>query len=513
MPNVSLEGAEAPLVLALDLGTSSFRALLFDRQGRAVEGSEEQLRHTLRTTADGGAEAGPEALFELLVHCIDGVLDRIGPRAADIVAVGQSCFWHSLVGVDGRHEPLTPVLMWADRRSASQAQTLAAQLGSEVHSRTGAAFHSSYWPAKIRWLQETQPETFRQIAHWQSFAEFASQRLCGDGSASIAMASGTGLLRVRTLEWDTELLQALGVDSATLPPLIDRTDPCRPLLPAYAERWPALAEIPWFPAIGDGACANVGSGAVARDRLALTLGTSGAMRLVCTEDEIVVPRGIWAYRLDRGHAVIGGATSNGGILMDWLRNLVGASIDGATVAEANALPPDSHGLTLLPFIAGERFPPHVDRATGVIAGLTLATKQSALVRAGMEAVAYRLGRMYDRLHALVAPDHTVAANGGAILGSPVLLQIVADTLGHELIALPPEEEASARGAAILALHAAGELPSLAAAPDPARLADARVYTPDPARHERYRAAQDRQERLETILFPEGATWDESTIRR
>lgn len=510
MPNVPLESAEAPLVLALDLGTSSFRALLFDRNGQAVAGSEEQLRHTLRTTADGGAEAGPDALFDLLVRCVDGALDRAGARAGDIAAVGHSCFWHSLLGVDRRGDAVTPVLMWADRRSAAQANALEAELGPEVHDRVGAAFHSSYWPAKLRWLRETQPETSARVARWQGFAEYAAQRLCGVPAASIAMASGTGLLDVRSMAWDAELLAALDLDPDALPPLVDRTDATPPLSRTFAERWPDLAEVPWFPAIGDGACANVGSGAVAPDRIALTLGTSGALRVVSPARagaEIEVPRGLWGYRLDRDHIVVGGATSNGGIVLGWIRELVGAQLEGATAAEAAAMAPDSHGLTLLPFFAGERFPPHVDRATGVIAGLTLATKQPALVRAGMEAVAYRLERIYERLVPLVTPDHTVAANGGAILGSPVMLQIVADTLGHDLIALPPEEEASARGAAILALHAAGHLADLASAPDPAAFSDARVYRATPALYGVYRAGLERQRRLETALFPDGPTWD------
>jgi len=512
MPTVPLESAEAPLVLALDLGTSSFRALLFDCHGQAVAGSEEQLRHTLRTTPDGGAEAGPDALFDLLVRCIDGALARAGARAGNIAAVGHSCFWHSLLGVDARGEAVTPVLMWADRRSAVQAAALEAELGPEVHDRVGAAFHSSYWPAKMRWMRETQPEGYERVARWQGFAEYAAQRLCGDAAASIAMASGTGLLDVRTMTWDAELLSALDLDPGTLPALKDRTDASPPLARTYAERWPALADIPWYPAIGDGACANVGSGAVSPDRIALTLGTSGALRVVSpggSAATIDVPRDLWGYRVDRDHLVVGGATSNGGIVHGWILDLVGGTLDGASAAEAAVMAPDSHGLTFLPFFAGERFPPHVDRATGVIAGLTLATKQASLIRAGMEAVAYRLGRIYERLVPLVTPDHTVAANGGAILGSPSMLQIVADTLGHDLIALPPEEEASARGAAVMALHAIGHLPDLASAPDPAALADAVVYRADAERHAVYRAALDRQVRLETALFPDGPTWDEA----
>ncbi len=510
MPAVSLAKAASPLILALDLGTSSFRALLFDRNGQAVEGCEVQLPHTLHTTADGGAEADPDTLVDLLIHCIDACLDRSADRVQDIAAVSSSCFWHSLMGVDADGRPVTPVLMWADRRSAQQANALQAELGPAVHDRVGAAFHSSYWPAKIRWFQETQPVITDRVARWMGFAEYADLRLCGSSAASIAMASGSGMLDVHTIEWDAELLDALSVDKKMLPALIDRNEPCPPLTKEFARRWPALSKIPWYPSIGDGACANVGSGAVSPERVALSVGTSGAMRTIfpaSPSGDFEIPRGLWGYRLDREHVVVGGATSNGGILLGWLRGLVGVELDDEVMAYVDDMAPDSHGLTLLPFVAGERFPPHVDSATGVIAGMTLATTPAAVVRAGMEAVAYRMGRIYDRLVPLAAPGHSIAANGGAILSSPTLLQMVADTLGHELIALPPDEEASGRGAAILALHANGDIPDLASAPDPAVFADVRIFAPDPARHRIYQAALARQEQLERTLFPDGPFWD------
>jgi gluconokinase len=199
--------------------------------------------------------------------------------------------------------------------------------------------------------------------------------------------------------------------------------------------------------------------------------------------------------------------------MSWLREVIGAQLGDETVAEAQALPPDGHGLTLLPFLTGERYPPHVDRAAGVVAGLTLATTPAELLRAGMEAVVYRLARIYERLKPLAAPEHTVVANGAALLNSPAWLQLVADVFGHELIALSAKEEASARGAALLALEAIGVLPDLTRAPDPAAHPDATRYLPDPDRYATYRAALLRGARLERLLYPEGSAWDDPPAER
>jgi gluconokinase len=501
MPAVSLAAAEAPLVLALDMGTSSLRALLFDRQGRAVAGSEEQRSHTLRTTPDGGAETDAAPLFEVLVRCLDGALARAGDRAGEIVAVGTTSFWHSLLGLDAGGEPATPLLMWADTRSAAHAAELRRALDPDaVQGRTGCPLHSSFWPAKLRWLTATRTGDAARVARWVSFAEYAALRLHGEAAVTVSMASGTGLLDVDRLRWDDAVLDAVAIDPARLSPLADDAGAAT-LRDPFARRWPALARVPWFAALGDGACANVGSGAVGRGRIALTLGTSGALRLivpVSPQDRLRVEPALWVYRLDRRHAVLGGALSNGGNLMRWLRELL--AVDAEVEAPAAALPPDGHGLTLLPFVAGERSPGWHDHAAGVVAGLTLSTRPEHLLRAAIEAVTYRFARIYDGLAPLAAPEHEIVANGGAILESPDRLQLVADVLGHDLLALPPEDEASARGAAAMALVAAEVIPDLAALPDPAAGADR--YRPDADRHALYRAARERHERLEDALFPE-----------
>jgi gluconokinase len=507
MPWISLAEAEAPLVLALDMGTSSLRARLFDGRGRAVDGTETQQGYELRTTPDGGAEADAAPLFALLLDCIDGALAAAGDRAGEIGAVGSSCFWHSLLGLDAAGNPVTPLYYWADTRSVRQVDELRREIDvAAMHARTGCPLHSSFWPAKLRWVRATAPAAFERVVRWCSFGEYAMGRLHGPDAAgvSIAMASGTGLLDVRRCDWDASMLAVSGIDRDHLAPLIDRDRPATTLAAEYAARWPVLAAVPWFPALGDGACANVGGGAVGPNRLALTLGTSGAMRMMTPNAGLPLPDRLWMYRLDRAHGLLGGALSNGGNVVDWLRRLLGVEVPSDALTAAGELPPDAHGLTMLPFIAGERAPSWNAHADGVVAGLTLATGAAGLLRAGMEAVAYRFALIYEALAPFAAPGHEIVAGGGAILNSPVWLQIVADVLDREILAPPPDEEASARGAALTALLAIGALSDLHGAPDPA--SGATVYAPDRTRHARYRAALARHVRLESLLFPDGGSW-------
>ncbi len=507
---VEADQAERPFVVALDAGTSSVRALAFDRRGRAISGTETQIAYELTTTPDGGAEMDPLALCELLARCVDGTIQALNPETNEIAAVAMSCFWHSLLGVDNGGFPVTPVFYWADTRSARFAEELREELDeTTIHARTGCVFHSSYWPAKLRWLRETQPERYQAAARWTSFADFVMRQFLDIDQMSLCMAAGTGLLKVVSGTWDTDLLAAIEIDASTLPPLVDRDRATVSLTPAFAERWPVLAQIPWLPPLGDGACANLGSGAIAPDRIALTVGTTGALRVIVPSPvgvSLAVPRDLWAYRLDRHHVVLGAAISNGGLLLSWLADLLRSPLDGDDVARAATLAPDSHGLTILPFLAGERSPIWNDRATAVIAGLTLHTQREHIIRAAMESVAYRFSRLYDALREVALPDHQIVANGAAILRSPTWLQITADVLAHPLLALPPGDEASARGAAVAALDALGLAP-LGSTDDPAM--GASLIRPNAAHFAAYQAGRNRQEQLEHLLFPHGGRWDAS----
>jgi gluconokinase len=502
MPSVSSAVDRAPLIVALDAGTSSVRALAFDSLCRPMVGADEQVPYALETTPDGGATFSADALFDLTVRAIDVVVARLGDAAARVAAVGSTSFWHSLMGIDASGTPTTPVFYWADTRSSPDATTLRTELDADaVWQRTGCRLHSSYWPAKLRWLRRTNPDTFHRTSRWLSFAEYALSRLCQDdaGAVTICMASGTGLLDVHAMIWDAEMLEASAIGADRLSPLVDLGPPgC--LRPAFSSRWPVLADAQWFPALGDGACANVGSGAIGPTRIALTVGTSAAVRMILPrppDQPWVVPDGLWAYRLDRQRAVLGGALSNGGNLLRWIWNTTGTDRDDETTMAAAALAADSTGLTFLPFLAGERSPGWHDNASGVVAGLTLSTRPEQLIRAGMEAVAYRLASVYDALRPLAAPEHEIVVSGGAILAMPSWLQITADALGHSLIASTPGDESTARGAALVAALEAGMLSRADEAAD--MVGGTSRYVPDMAHHERYRIGRDRQARLEQTL--------------
>ncbi len=478
------------LILALDVGTSSARARVFDAAGRARPGAEGQVTYEPRTTPDGGVELGADRLLAAVTSAVDACLAGCGARASEIAAVGASVFWHSLLALDAAGRPLTPVITWADTRSAPAAAALRREHDERhVHARTGAPLHSAFFPAKLRWLRDTRPEVFARAAVWCGFGEYLHAQLTGRLAASLSMASGTGLLDQIAGGWATDMLAAAGIAVAQLPPIDDTAAPG--LAAPHAARWPALARVPWHPARGDGACSNVGSDCWSPRRVALNVGTSAALRVVRPEPlgpHAATPWGLWRYRVDAGRALVGGATSEGGNVLAWCRRHLALPADPAVLEAALAsAEPDGHGLTALPFLAGERSPGWRPEARAAVTGLSLDTGAVEITRALLEGVAFRLAEVYDRLRPLAPPDHIVVGSGGALAHSPFWAQIVTDALGVP-VAFGGDAEASARGAALLALEALGV--AVPEAPTPLR-----VLQPAPERHARYRVARDRQRLL------------------
>jgi gluconokinase len=309
-----------------------------------------------------------------------------------------------------------------------------------VHARTGCPLHPSFWPLKIAALQARGVRAARYL----SFSD-----LLTDGRTSLSMASGTGLLGLDG-RWDAELLETLALDERQLPELADEL------------------------VLGDGAAANLGSGAVGPSRAALTIGTSAALRTV---HEPSAPRpGLFLYRLDGERVCEGGSLSDGGNLLDWLERLLG-SVETAGLADD---PPAE--LDFLTLLGGERSPGWDAAARGALSGLSFETSARDLVRAALYGVAYRFAEIAERMPEV----EELVGSGGALLNNPDWAQIVADVLERPLT-LSGVDEASARGAAVFALERLGHTPA------PAPLG--RRFEPRPERFEAHRAARERQRRL------------------
>lgn len=483
-------------VLALDIGTSSVRARLFDERGVGLDPGPAATRRYAWDVGEGGMWISAPELLSHTLEVVDAAVARVREDGARVLAVAVAAFWHGLLGLDGADEPVTPVYAWGDQRGVDQALRFREEMDEgSVHARTGCFIHPSYPSVRLRWLAETRPDLYGRVAAWVSFPEYLEAYVFGRRRCSYSMASGTGLLDIHRLEWDAEWLDALRLDPSRLSPLVDAGEPLVGMVPELARRWPELADAEWHPALGDGGCANVGSGALGRANPGLTIGTSAAIRVVWEAAGVEVPAGIWCYRLDGRRFVAGSALSNGGNGIAFLRSLFSMEHGPGWTRSAERVAPDAHGLTILPFLLAERGPGWRTEREASIVGLTHETTEAEIVRAWMEAVAYRIAGAAGRLEAALGRADRVWASGGALHSSPFWAGIVADVL-HRPVALPAEREATARGAALVSLEALGILPDLSDAPPPEV---AEVVAPDPARHEVYAAAARRHEALEGAI--------------
>jgi len=436
----------APFIFTFDIGTSSLRTTLVDGRGRRLAETTAQEAYPLRVTADGGAELAPAILKRAALNCMARTLG-VHRFRFPISGVAASCFWHSLIGTDERNRPLTPIYTWMDSRCRADAAALRAALGERaLHARTGCMLRASYWPAKLAWLRRTDRRLFARVRRWMSPAEWLYRELAGQARCGLSMASGTGLLNALSLVWDETLLDRFQLSPAHFNDLTEA-----PFESSRATRaFPQLAGARWYPALGDGAASNLGSGATRPGLAAINVGTSAAFRIMRGGPVKPFPFGLFCYRVDAARHLIGGAVSNAGNLRAWcLREL---QLDETGVErQLAARPLPAHGLTVLPFWSAERAPTWDEDHRGRIDGITFSTTALDILQALTEASYYRIALIADLIVKRGAAQLIVS---GGIQHSPSSLQRLANILNRPIYP-NAEPEASIRGAAVYAIEREG----------------------------------------------------------
>ena len=414
-------------------------------------------------------------------------------RGRMVNAVGVSSFWHSLIGTNAQGRAITPIYTWADSRCRDDAARLRAEMSEQdYHRQTGCMLRASFWPAKLRWLARTKPQLFRRVARWQSPADWLAGQFCENGADACAygMATGTGLFGPSALRWEEDLAERCGLRPDQLCPLSEGS---LRLNGAMRKRFPALADARWWPAIGDGAASNLGSGATQPGRAAVNIGTSAAFRLMREGREASGPFGLFCYRVDASRYVVGGAVSNAGNLRAWCRRELNLPRDEKVLDQALAERPGPlSSLVALPFWSAERAPTWCEELAGVLSGLQQNTTALDILQATTEAVYHRLALIADM--SLGQLPAKIIVSGG-VLKSAGLLQRLADVLGREVHA-SREPEASLRGAAVYALEKTGVKIEGDDADDPSA---GKAVRPRAKIARAYAGERARQQRLESTI--------------
>ncbi|MET8835617.1 FGGY family carbohydrate kinase [Micromonospora sp. NPDC004540] len=435
-------------ILALDLGTSSVRGLVLDANAVPRPGALARRKVHLATGDDGSGTLDGPRYLACLAECLDEL--AAGGHLRDVELVATSAQWHSVVPLGADGAPLGPVLTWMDTRPAALAGAAGPADPDAFHERTGAWWHRCYWSMRLPWLRA---HCGSPVARFGGLVEYVLGVLLDEAPMSVSMASGTGLLDLRRLEWDPEACELAGVRPEDLPALAPQRWRGQ-LRVEHAQRWPQLADARWAAPIGDGAASNVGSGCVDPSRAAITVGTSAAVRLVqpvpAGAELPPLPEQLWRYRVDHEHVVTGAAYSSGGNLFAWaareLRLPPGAELEAALTRAGAKLT-----LRANPRLGGDRPPGVAPAGSGQLRGLSFSTTAVDILAGLMTELCQLVADDLALVEAGAGEPTEVVLGGGAMAASVWWRGAFAEVLAPRAVRYQRNPEIGATGAALVAL--------------------------------------------------------------
>jgi gluconokinase len=452
------------VVLGVDIGTTATKVIAYDATGAARASASTD--YPLRQPEPGAAVQDPHEVAAAVRGGVRAVVRQLdGVRVAGL---SFSAAMHSLLGLDGDGNPLTPLITWADTRASAQADRLRDQgRALELQKRTGTPVHPMSPLVKLMWLRETDPELHRRAARWVGIKEYVLGRWCGSDVVDHSIASATGLLALDTLDWDDEALDLAGVGRAQLPDPVPVTTVLRTLTKQAADDLGLPAGTPVVIGASDGPLANLGIGAVHPGQTACSIGTSAALRVMVEKPAVDENGGVFCYAFVPGRYVVGGALNNGGVVLDWLGQALAPELGEDSEAEMAQLaakaPAGSAGLLMLPYLLGERAPHWSSLPRGAYVGLTRTHRREHLSRAALEGVCLQLALVLASFDAAGIEVRQLRATGG-FARSPFWRQLLADVLGVP-VSFPKGHEGSSFGAALLGMEALDLVASIDVAAD------------------------------------------------
>jgi gluconokinase len=440
-------------IIGVDIGTSSTKVLAVRQDGKVV--AHHQQDYSTQQPQPGYSEQDPE---EILKAVVCGIRSVAGILKQAPEAISFSCAMHSVIAVDKDHQALTPLIIWADNRSQSIADRVRqSPEGSKLYEATGVPVHPMSPMCKITWWKEEAPEIFQAAAYFIGIKEFIFYRFFGKYITDHAIASATGLFNIHTLEWNEPSLQLAGIDASKLPEAV----PCATVITGLSAKCATEMDIPEttkFVAGGsDGCLAQLGSNALDAGHASLTIGTSGAVRMTINKPVTDAQGRLFTYVLKPDNFIIGGASNNGGVLVQWFIDAFVQAVADRKIPVESALqkafeiPPGSDGLLCLPYFHGERAPVWDGHTKGTFIGVLPHHNAWHFMRAILEGMAYGLLSITEALKETAGDIKKISVSGG-FTASEEWVQMMADIFQCEMH-LHKESDASAMGAVLIGFEA------------------------------------------------------------
>lgn len=465
-------------LLGIDIGTGSTKAVAMDTGGNILAVTKQH--YSIQQPQPGHSEQDPEQIYQALIKCVADVVNQLQSPPE---AISFSCVMHSVIPVDAAGNALSAMMTWADTRAEHIAQNIRDSAGGEhIYRTSGTPVHPMSPLCKLIWLKENDPALFNAAHKFISIKEYIWHQLFGVFEVDYSVASGNGLFDIIKLKWSREICNFAGVDTNKLSEPVDTTYLRKGVNPDVAVLLNIPADTKFIIGATDGCCANLGSLAIAPGTAALTIGTSGAVRVTGSKPVYNFGSMTFNYLLDAKTFISGGAVNNGGIAVNWLLgnflNITGISAKDYDnlFDEISRIPAGSDGLVFLPYLYGERAPLWDAGASGAYLNVKPVHTQAHFLRAGLEGICFALN---DVLQTLEASTQINQLNvSGGFVSSGVWMQLLADITGKTLVMLQLED-ASAIGAVYLAMQVLHPGTDLSA---PARFS---VVEPDMRNHQVY----------------------------
>jgi gluconokinase len=469
-------------ILGIDIGTGSTKAVAVDYNGKAIH--TEQVAYPTLSPQPGHSEQAPEIIWQAFVKCILRSIEALQQAPQGI---SLSSAMHSFIPVDATGKPLMNMITWADNRSASIADRIKNSAAGElIYQQTGTPVHAMSPLCKIIWLRENDPDVYAAAFKYISIKEYIWFKLFGIYEIDHSIASATGLFDIEKLQWSDAALELCGITADKLSVPVSTTFQRNILTTVAADTTGIPGGIPFMTGASDGCCANVGSFAVEPGIAALTIGTSGAIRVANTKPAFNFGAMTFNYRLDESTFISGGPINNGGVALRWYlssflkKDIADAAIYDEVIGEIDSIKAGSNGLIFLPYILGERAPLWNSEACGVFFGITAQHTQPYFTRAVLEGITLSLYHISQCLEESGLTIQQVNVSGGFV-HSDRWVQLLADIFGKP-IGLVNTDDASAIGAAYMTLKKINSLTDYhSLKPDRVR-----IFTPNIENHRVYK---------------------------
>jgi gluconokinase len=372
---------------------------------------------------------------------------------------------HSILAVDGNGTALTNAITWADTRSKAWAQQLRSTTsGKNIYRQTGTPVHAMSPLCKLIFLKNENPQLFAKAYKFISIKEYIFFRLFRKFIVDTGIASATGLYNIYNNCWCREAMDAAGIDESKLSAVVPATHMETELIPAIKNELRIKRSIPFVIGGNDGCLANLGNGALNTNEAALTIGTSGAVRVVIPKPATEDLNGLFRYLLTDDLYVTGAAINNGGIALQWfaenfLQTKISANEDLRSVLNlAESAPAGAENLFFLPYLLGERATIWDEEASALFYGLHINHKKEHLTRAVIEGISFSLLQILKAIEEQnIIVDKIYVS--GVVTQSEWWMQLLADMFGKTTV-LCEGSDASAMGAAFMGMYATGMIKDL-----------------------------------------------------